>query len=136
MVVLNVGLRKFQVFELTKNIDILFLQETHFYKISDTLYFNQVFEEKFLIFHSLAPCRNTGTTFLLSRNFSIKNVVKVFEIDGRCLAFKIFIGKYIFMVVGIYAPAKATQRPQFFDKLFEKIEETLSFSDVIILRFQ
>ena len=83
-----------KVFELTKNIDILFLQETHFYKISDTLYFNQVFEEKFLIFHSLAPCRNTGTTFLLSRNFSIKNVVKVFEIDGRCLAFKIFIGKF------------------------------------------
>ena len=77
--------------------------------------------------------RNTGITFLLNRNLSIKKIVQTFEIGGRCLAFKIYIDNFVLLVVGIYAPAQAKFRPHFFDQLYDKINDTIEFSDVILV---
>lgn len=109
-----------KILETVKNINITVLQETHFSNEKETKFFNQVFESHFQIFHSFAAQRCTGVTFLINRNFMMDKLEKVFEIKGRCLAFKLTISSQIIVIVGIYAPAAANIRHSFFANLHEK----------------
>ena len=79
-----------KIFEVVKCLDIIFLQETHFYTQNDANFFNQVFETTFIIFHSFAALRCTGIVIMLNKNiFSLQNYQRIFEIEGRCLGTKI-----------------------------------------------
>ena len=77
-----------KVFEIVKNFNIFVLQETHFYKESDTLFFRQAFSQNFDIFLSLAQSRCTGVAVLINKNFITRQVDKLIETSRKSFVHK------------------------------------------------
>lgn len=120
------------LFEKVKTFDICIFQETHFYSVSDLLFFNQIFEAKYKIFHSLAKSHSSGICILFSNWITVDLSMQIFEIPGRCLAFKFPIHNEYFILCGVYTPAQKNGRDRFFTELLEKLRGVTDFSNIIL----
>lgn len=122
-----------KILENVKNLTILVFQETHFSHENETIFFIQVFEPNFQIFHSFALSRCSGITILINRNFIFQNFENVFEIKGRALCLKLKLNTEVILFIGIYAPATPNDRYSFFTDLNGKISDCIGYTDIIIV---
>ena len=118
------------VFEKVKFLDICILQETHYKHVSDTLYFNSIFESNFNVFHSLAKSRCTGICIIFSNKIIVDGSMQIFEIVGRCLAFRIPIDDNYIILCGLYCPAPKNLREPFFHNVMENMDRSIYVSGV------
>jgi exonuclease III len=113
--------------EKITNLEIVCLQETHFKNEQQSEYFDRVLGQTFFIEHSFTEPTNpkTGICFLVNRNFSCGKLQKKFEIQGRALGISLPLGEKSVLIVGVYAPSNATARRQYYQSLFNAINNNL-----------
>jgi hypothetical protein len=125
------------IYQTTKDLEIVCLQETYFKDYRDSDLFDRVLGKIFKIFHSFIDPNNmsTGVTFLFKRDCPISQIVMQLEIQGRALGFSMAIGHFTLLVVGLYAPAVDGERAGFFTSLTDKISMTdwFGFGSFVVL---
>ena len=117
----NTKRRKLFYYLNMKKYDIIFLQETHSTGICENQWKNEWGGK---IWFDYSSARDKGVAILIRKNFS----VKVFEVyrsnlfPGRFVALKVEIEGEILLLANIYA--LNLDSPQFFDIIFQKMEQT------------
>ena len=100
-----------------KNLDVLFLQETHSHKKFETMW-SAEWGRKILFVHGETNAR--GTAMLMSKDFPliIHNVIR--DAGGRYLIVYGSVHHSKYVLVNIYAPNR--NDPEFFKRFFVEIE--------------
>jgi len=109
-----------------KNPDILMIQESHSNKGKEKVW-NREWETKIVYSHGDSNARGVCVCFKKELNYVINNLSR--DKDGRILVLDITVDDYRFTLANIYAPNKDT--PQFFDKLFDMIDQFHNTSIII-----
>ncbi len=122
-----------KTFDLVKNTTCICLQETYFRSKIDCRDFDRIFGGDFRIYHSVVDANRQGVSLLFNYRHLGSNYRKVLEIAGRAIGISYKMNDINFLVIGIYAPANAKNRPVFYEQLLEKLCEIPHYSDVILL---
>ncbi len=126
------ALKMQQVLNEVKNIDLVSLQETHFQNDNELRGFENMFRPYFRVYSSVITENCRGMCILISHRQLGDGYRKVFEIPGRALAVRYKVQETTFLIVAVYAPANAAQRPNFYRELNEKIGQSHVNTDVVV----
>ena len=111
------------------NIQILFLQETHF--TNDIIRVHDKFDWHGQSYHSVGSSNSCGTSILIKCN-SIEIVNHISFHEGRSNAVNILYGGESLWLLNIYAPNILTTRREFFKSCFEFLDDHILPSDGVI----
>ena len=107
-----------EVFALAKakNVDILFLQETHVHCNKVALEFNRDWGGKcYWSFGVSSQSCGVGVLFNIHLDYTVQRFY--YDPAGRCLVLDVSIGKQVLRLINIYAPNVPAERRQFFNSL-------------------
>jgi hypothetical protein len=111
------------IFQKIKDIDMVFLQETHFKNHTSAEPFNQTVKNIFKIFHSYATVENqkTGVSILINRALPITDLVFTSLIQGRLARAEMVLFGLSVTCFCVYAPSNPQERPAFFTETYNII---------------
>ena len=112
------------------NIQILFLQETHFTK--DIIDSHDKYDWHGRSFHSIGSSQSCGTSILI-KGKEIEVIDQRSFHDGRLNAVNISYSGETFWLINIYAPNALKLRKTFFETCFQFLEEHVLPSEGVIL---
>lgn len=95
--------------------DLLFLQETNFFKLSDVLTFKRAFNID--CYFSFASTRSTGVGVIVFNRSLLRDHHVTFDAFGRVLAFDCTFFSLRIRFVGVYGPAVSANSAAFFRSL-------------------
>ena len=114
------------VYEATKDLQIVCLQETYFFSAADVADFEAIFSRTFEIRYSYATPNDSkaGIALLVNRNFIGSIGGEVLNLPGRALSFVYCVESYNFLLTCLYVPTLPDKRVEFFDLLLERLSQT------------
>lgn len=99
----------------SKNIDIIFLQETHVDCLSLAKQYSNEWGGK--CYFSFGGFHSSGVGILFRKNFAFQEKSFQFDNDGRLLCLNIIVNNECYKLVNIYAPNNEKDRKLFFNSL-------------------
>ena len=112
------------------NVNIAFLQETHYIEKNEVKYNSRWFGKSY---HCYSESQfSKGVSILFKKDLNVDILEKHTSIDGRRLFLKVKIDDDIFSLVNVYAPNNIKERCTFYAKLHKFLNNKISEENVII----
>lgn len=115
-------------------LDIVFLQETHYSTNTDTTTLESLFSNKYHIIHSLSDNNRTkGVSILIKKSLPTTTPVKLFSDTGNTLIIKFSVNNQIMLAINVYVPVENNSAKKQYVKNLHNIVNSLINSNELVL---